>query len=146
MSKKEIKERIEKLRRLLRHHDYLYYVLDRPELSDEAYDALLTELKRLEEANPEFFSSVSPTMRVGGKPAAGFQKTTHKVRQWSFDNVFDFEELQKWDLRVKKAVLKDRRVKSEPIEYVCELKIDGLKIVLTYKKGEFERGARAATG
>ncbi|MEK7556141.1 MAG: NAD-dependent DNA ligase LigA [Patescibacteria group bacterium] len=146
MSKKEIKERIEKLRRLLRHHDYLYYVLDRPELSDEAYDALLTELKRLEEANPEFFSSVSPTMRVGGKPAAGFQKTTHKVRQWSFDNVFDFEELQKWDLRVKKAVLKDRRVKSEPIEYVCELKIDGLKIVLTYKKGEFERGATRGDG
>ncbi len=146
MSKKEIKERIERLRGLLRHHDYLYYVLDQPELSDEAYDALLTELKGLEEANPEFFSSVSPTVRVGGKPAAGFRKTTHKVRQWSFDNVFDFEELKKWDLRVKNAALKDRRVKSEPIEYVCELKIDGLKIILTYKKGEFERGATRGDG
>ncbi|MCR4330936.1 MAG: NAD-dependent DNA ligase LigA [Patescibacteria group bacterium] len=146
MSKKEIKERIEKLRGLLRHHDYLYYVLDRPELSDEAYDALLTELKKLEEANPEFFSPTSPTERIGGKPVAGFRKTTHQVRQWSFDNVFDFEELQKWDLRVKNAVSKDSRVKSEPIEYVCELKIDGLKIVLTYERGEFKRGATRGDG
>jgi len=146
MSKKEIKERIEKLRGILHHHDHLYYVLDRPELSDEAYDSLLIELKGLEEANPEFFSSTSPSVRVGGKPVAGFRKTTHKVRQWSFDNVFDFEELQKWDIRVKNAVAKDRRVKNEPVEYVCELKIDGLKIVLTYESGKLERGATRGDG
>jgi len=145
-SKNDIKRRIENLRATIRKHNHLYYVLDRPGISDEAYDSLLTELKGLEEAHPEFFSPTSPTQRVGGEAAEKFKKTRHPVQQWSFDNVFDLAELKKWDERVRKLAGKEPRLSGIPIEYVCELKIDGLKIVLTYRKGELVVGATRGDG
>ena len=146
MKLSEAKERIEKLRAAMRRHDHLYHVLDRPEISDEAYDALLRELRMSEEKYPELVTSDSPTQRVGGKPATEFKKTRHKVPQWSFDNVFDFGELTKWDERVRKLVKENQKAKNIPIEYVAEMKIDGLKIVLTYENGVLVRGATRGDG
>lgn len=139
-------DRIQKLRDSIRRHDHLYHVLDAPEISDEAYDALLRELRALEEKYPELVTPDSPTQRVGGKPADEFKKTRHKVSQWSFDNVFDFEGLKKWDERVRKLAKENQKTRTIPIEYVAELKIDGLKIVLTYEKGLLVRGATRGDG
>ncbi len=125
---KNLAERAKKLQELLSYHGHRYYVLDQPEISDEAYDALMQELLALESEYPALLLPDSPTQRVGGKILEKFDKITHLVPQWSFDNVFDEEEFKQFDERVKKAV-------SKTEEYVCELKIDGFKIVLTYKKG-----------
>jgi len=140
MDKKEAALRIQTLSDAIRRHDHLYYVLDQPEISDEAYDALVRELKALEEESPDLILLDSPTRRVGGRPAKEFKKTRHKVPQWSFDNVFDFAELKKWDERVKKLSGKNA------VSYVAELKIDGLKIVLTYEKGFLVSGATRGDG
>ena len=121
-------ERAKKLQETLSYHGHRYYVLDTPEISDEAYDALMVELLALEKEHPSLQSPDSPTQRVGGKTLEKFEKITHVVPQWSFDNVFSEEEFCLFHERVKKAVGKDPT-------YVCELKIDGFKIVLTYKKG-----------
>ena len=97
ISKKEARERIEKLRTEIDRHRYEYHVLDNPEISDEVYDSLTDELRRLEEAFPKFHSTTSPTQRVGGAPLEKFVKVRHTIRQWSFDDVFDFDGLKKWD-------------------------------------------------
>jgi len=146
MNKSEIKKKIEQLRKIIRHHNRQYYVFDAPELSDEAYDSLFRELKKLEGKNKEFFSKNSPTQRVGGKPLSSFKKTRHKTRQWSFDNVFSFQELNKWEEKITRFVSKDKSLAGEKLEYLCELKIDGLKIILTYKNGELVRGATRGDG
>jgi len=145
-NKYDIKKRINNLRTALREHNYKYYVLDAPSISDEAYDALLRELKKLEDENPEFLSKNSPTQRIGGEPLKTFLKTQHKMRQWSYDNIFDFEELKKWEEKILKLKNKEQSLLREKLEYVCELKIDGLKIVLTYKNGELETGATRGDG
>jgi len=145
-NKNEIKKRIEKLRATIREHNHKYYVLDMPGISDEAYDALLRELKNLEDESPEFFSKNSPTVRVGGEALPKFVKTRHKTRQWSYDNVFSFEELQKWEEKILKLKNKHPTLLKEKLEYVCELKIDGLKIVLTYENGELQKGATRGDG
>ena len=120
--------RAKKLQELLSYHGHRYYVLDQPEISDAAYDALMQELLGLEKEYASLQTANSPTQRVGGKMLEKFEKITHVVPQWSFDNVFGEEEFTQFHERVKKAIGK------EPM-YVCELKIDGFKIVLTYKKG-----------
>lgn len=129
-----MKDRLNKLKELLEKHRYLYYVLDKSEISDEAYDSLLKELESIEKSNPEMITSDSPTQRVGGEPLKEFKKVNHDFQQWSFDDVFDFEELKKWDEKVKNFIQK-AYLKNEKLEYICELKIDGLKIILTYEKG-----------
>lgn len=140
-----MKDRVTKLKDLLEKHRYLYYVLDKPEISDEAYDSLLRELQEIESKNPDLITPDSPTQRVGGEPIKEFNKVNHNFQQWSFDDVFDFDELTKWDEKVKnfidKAGLSDRE-----LEYCCELKIDGLKIVLNYENGNFIRGATRGDG
>ncbi len=141
-----VKDRIQKLRDSIRRHDHLYHVLDKPEIEDEVYDALLRELRALEEKNPQLITPDSPTQRVGGKPAEEFKKTRHKVAQWSFDNVFDFGGLKKWDERVRKLAKENQKTKNTQIGYVAELKIDGLKIVLTYENGVFVCGATRGDG
>ncbi len=98
--------RMEKLIAELDKHRRLYYVLDQPDISDEAYDSLLRELESLENSFPELRSSVSPTLRVGGEPLSSFQKVTHAFRQWSFDDVFDYQELQAWHERIVKILKK----------------------------------------
>ena len=141
----EIKKQIEKLRETLNKHIDLYHKKDTPEISDEAYDSLMNELVKLEEKYPQFKSTLSPSQRIGSKPLGEFKKTKHFVKQWSFDNIFNFEELKKWDEKVKRFVQKEIENNSE-VEYLCELKIDGLKIVLTYENGILKTGATRGDG
>jgi len=134
MQKKEAKQRITALKETIERHRKLYYELDRPEISDEEYDALERELIALETDFPEYKTLDSPTQRVGGKPAEGFEKVTHKVPQWSFNDIFDEDEARAFDARVRRELEKEVG-HVEKIVYTCELKIDGLKVVLEYKDG-----------
>ncbi|MDP3958445.1 MAG: NAD-dependent DNA ligase LigA [bacterium] len=144
MKHREVKERIEKLRASVERHQRLYHEEDRPEISDEAYDALMRELVELETAFPELQSPTSPSVRVGGAPVKEFKKVRHEVRQWSFDNVFNRKELEVWEGRLLR-LLEKSGVRKRPT-YVAELKIDGLKVVLTYEKGTLVRGATRGNG
>ncbi len=141
-----MKDRYEKLIKSIEHHQYLYHVLDTPEITDEAYDSLMRELLEIEAQHPALISSLSPSKRVGGAPLTDFKKVRHEVRQWSFDDVFDFGELKKWDEKVRRMVSKEPSLGGEKLEYCLELKIDGLKVILTYKKGEFVQGATRGDG
>ncbi len=152
-----MKDRYDKLIKLIEHYQYLYHTLDKPEISDEAYDSLMRELLDIEAKHPDWISPLSPSKRVGGKPLTEFKKVKHEVRQWSFDDIFDFEELQKWDEKVRRMIEKTGQISknvdlgqglalSEKVEYCCELKIDGLKVILTYKDGLFVRGATRGDG
>src|SRR6202041_836246 len=109
-------QRIEQLRNELRRHEHLYYVLDQPEITDAEYDAMMRELKELEEAHPELASPDSPTQRVGGKPREGFVKVAHSAPMLSLDNAYSEEELRDWERRVHELTGR------KDIEYVCELK------------------------
>jgi len=140
------KERYEKLIKLIEHYRYLYHVLDKPDITDEVYDSLTQELTAIEEKHPEWVSPLSPTQRVGGAPLKEFKKVKHEARQWSFDDVFDSEELKKWEEKIKRMIEKEPSLKGEKLEYCLELKIDGLKIVLTYKEGQFIQGATRGDG
>ena len=141
-----MKERYEKLIKIIENHRYLYHVLDKPKLSDEAYDSLMHELVSLEEKHPEWISPLSPTQRIGGEVLPEFKKVKHEVRQWSFDDVFDFSELKKWDEKIRRMIAHEPALKEEKVEYCLELKIDGLKIILTYKNGSFSQGATRGDG
>jgi len=145
----DIKIRVKKLKETINHHRYLYHVLDKQEISDAALDSLKHELAELEKQYPQFSSPDSPTQRIGGKPLDKFTKVVHKVRQWSFGDAFTEEEIREFDERVKrmlaKAVLSTSNVDSTA-EYVCELKIDGFKIVLTYENGVLKTAATRGDG
>ena len=143
---KDAIQRYEKLIKTIDHHRYLYHVKDSPEITDEAYDSLFREIESLEEKYPEIKSPQSPTQRVGDKPLDEFVKVKHAVRQWSFDDCFNFEELKKWDEKVRRMIAKESSLNGEKVEYCCELKIDGLKIILTYKNGIFVQGATRGDG
>jgi DNA ligase (NAD+) len=138
------KKRVEDLRLTLEHHRYLYHVLDAPTISDEVYDSLIRELDALEKKYPELDNPMSPTHRVGHEPLDHFEKVTHEIKQWSFDNVFSFEELCAWEER-NTTLLKKEGITTKPT-YVAELKIDGLKVILTYKDGILVRGATRGNG
>jgi DNA ligase (NAD+) len=129
--------RAEHLRAELRHHEYLYYVLDTPTLSDAEYDALMNELKRIESDHPDLLTPDSPTQRVGGKPAEGFQKVRHSRPMLSLDNAYSAEELADWDRRVHELA------GNLPVEYMAELKMDGLSVALHYEAAT-HGGARLA--
>jgi DNA ligase (NAD+) len=118
--------RLEELRREIRRHEYLYYVLDQPEISDAQFDALFLELRQLEEGHPELVTPDSPTQRVGGEVGGQFTKVQHRSPMLSLQNAFDEEEIRAWDRRVRAVV-------GDEVTYVCELKIDGLAISLTYE-------------
>jgi DNA ligase (NAD+) len=122
----------------LRRHEHLYYVLDAPEISDAAYDALMNELKQLEAAHPELVTPDSPTQRVGGKPAEGFRKVAHSRPMLSLDNAYSAEELAAWDARCRELA------GPLPVEYVAEYKLDGLSVALRYSP--VDGGARLTTG
>ena len=127
--KRDVVRKIEKLREEIRRHEHLYYVLDKPEISDAEYDALMNELKKLEAAHPELVTSDSPTQRVGGKPAEGFKKAQHSRPMLSLDNAYSAEELADWDRRVHELA------GALPVEYTAELKLDGLSVALNYQPG-----------
>src|SRR3989338_10552817 len=128
--KKEIRARIEKLRKVINHHRYLYHVLDKPEISDEALDSLKKELFDLEQKHPEFITLDSPTQRVGGQPLKEFKKFKHPEPMLSFNDAFDEKDMQEWEERFERL---SKGAKKGG--YYSELKIDGLAIELTYKKG-----------
>ncbi|MGD0737613.1 MAG: NAD-dependent DNA ligase LigA [Terracidiphilus sp.] len=131
--------RAEHLRAELRRHEHLYYVLDAPEVSDAEYDGLMNELKRIEAAHPELLTPDSPTQRVGGKPAEGFQKVRHSRPMLSLDNAYNAEELAAWAARVRDLA------GPLPVEYMAELKLDGLSVALHYEASE-SGGARLVRG
>ncbi len=140
ISKTEASRRVEELRELIRRHDYLYYVLDSPEITDLEYDALMRELAALEREFPELASPDSPTMRVGGEPLAAFSKVRHSLPMLSLTNAFDAEELLGFDRRVRSALGRER------VAYMVEPKIDGLSVAMTYESGVFRLGATRGDG
>ncbi len=135
--------RIAELRARIRHHEEQYYVHNTPEISDEEFDRLLHELERLEEENPDLVTSDSPTQRVGGRLVAGFATVEHKVPMLSLDNAYNEDELRAFDERVRKGAAMGT---SGVVDYVAELKIDGLSIALTYENGRLVRGATRGDG
>jgi DNA ligase (NAD+) len=131
---------IESLRDEIRQHEYRYYVLDDPEISDAEFDRLMNELKKLESAHPELITTDSPTQRVGGKPREGFVKVAHSVPMLSLDNAYSEEELRSWERRVHELTGR------KDIEYVCELKLDGMSLALRYEDGKLVRGITRGDG
>jgi DNA ligase (NAD+) len=138
---KEVIERVRALREAIEKYRYAYHVLDQELLPESARDALMHELSMLEEEHPELITGESPTQRVAGKPSPEFKKVRHAVAQWSFNDVFSEDEIRAFDARVKKGLGADAR----PM-YVCEMKIDGLKVVCTYEKGLFKTAATRGNG
>ncbi len=136
---------MEQLAEEIRYHSRLYYEEDAAEISDEAYDALYRELVELEEKYPELRDLNSPTQKVGGKTNEKFAKVRHRFRQWSFDNIFSYEELVEWEERLFRMLEKEG-VHREKLEYVVELKIDGLKVILDYENGSLVRAATRGDG
>ncbi len=146
MNKQQIKNRINKLKKEINHHRYLYHVLDKQDISDAALDSLKYELDGLESQYPEFITPDSPTQRVGGKPLDKFEKVKHKVRQWSFNDAFEKVEIIDFDKRVKKILIERVKKKDISLDYNCELKIDGLHVVLEYENGILKTGATRGDG
>lgn len=142
----EAKKRIKQLREIIDYHRKQYHELDAPELSDEAYDSLVKELTDLETKFPDLQSPDSPSVRIGGEPLASFQKITLAVPQWSFDNVFNFQELSDWKDRALRFLDREKGITGPEISFCTELKIDGLKVVLTYKEGKLISGATRGNG
>lgn len=139
MTKKEAEKRIQVLREAINHHRHLYHVLDRQEISDEAYDSMEEELRQLEEQWPELVTADSPTQRVSGKALSGFKKVKHEIAQWSFADAFTEEDIELFVGRVEKNL-------GHQADYICELKIDGLKMVLTYRAGQLVTAATRGDG
>lgn len=140
----DTKKKVTVLRDEIIRHQGLYHEKDKPEISDEAYDSLVRELIVYEKQYPELKIG-SPLERIGGEPIEAFEKVKHKVRQWSFDNVFSEEELYLWEKRIIRYLEKEIKLKNQ-ITYSTEHKIDGLKIVLEYKDGKLIRGATRGNG
>lgn len=139
-----IVERLKKLRAAVEKHRYNYHVLDKEEISSEALDSLKKELFELEAQYPELYDPNSPSQRVAGEPLKEFSKVHHKVEQWSFGDAFSEKDMEDFDARIKRFLVQDE-IKEAP-QYVSELKIDGLKIVLEYKKGELFQVATRGDG
>src|SRR5215472_8572264 len=137
---KDMEREAEDLREKIRRHEHLYYILDAPEISDADFDRLMQELKQLEAANPELVTPDSPTQRVGGKPREGFVKAQHSIPMLSLDNAYKEEELRNWERRVHE--LSGRK----DVEYVCELKLDGMSLALRYETGRLVRGITRGDG
>ncbi|HDH96148.1 MAG TPA: NAD-dependent DNA ligase LigA, partial [Proteobacteria bacterium] len=141
LSPDEAKERIEKLREQIEYHNYRYYVLNDPEIPDSVYDQLLRELMILEDLFPQFYDPNSPTQRVGAEPAEEFAKVEHAVPMLSLQNAFGEDELKAFDERIRRMLKR-----TEPLEYMCEPKIDGLGVELVYENGVFTRGSTRGDG
>ena len=135
-----ITDMIDDLRAQIRHHDFLYHVKDSPEISDAEFDSLMRDLRQLEERHPDLVTPDSPTQRVGGAPAEGFQEVTHRRAMLSLGNAFDDEEFVAWHTRVSNMLETDR------FDMVCELKYDGLAVGLTYQDGVLVQGATRGNG
>ncbi len=133
-------KKTESLRDQIRHHEYLYYVLDQPEISDAEFDVLMRQLKDLEAAYPSLITADSPTQRVGGKPREGFVKAPHSSPMLSLDNTYSEDELRTWERRVHELS------GQKDVDYVCELKLDGMSLALIYEDGKLVRGITRGDG
>jgi DNA ligase (NAD+) len=139
--KEEAKKKIGELREKIRRHDYLYYVLSQPKISDKEYDGLMRQLKEFEDKYPQFKTDDSPTARVGGGVLEGFETVRHRQKMLSLDNTYSFEEVKEWEERVRKGL-----GHAQDLEYVVEHKIDGVSANLTYEKGRLSVGATRGDG
>src|ERR1700724_2671047 len=137
---KDLEPKIEALREKIRYHEHLYYVLDNPEISDTEFDKLMQQLQQLEAEHPSLIAPDSPTQRVGGKPREGFVKVRHSSPMLSLDNTYSEEELRGWEHRVHE--LSGRK----DVDYVCELKLDGMSLALIYENGRLARGVTRGDG
>jgi DNA ligase (NAD+) len=137
---KDLEKKLEALREKIRHHEYRYFVLDDPEISDAKFDQLTHELKEREAKHPELITPDSPTQRVGGKPREGFGKAPHSSPMLSLDNTYSEDELRNWERRVHELS------GQEDIDYVCELKLDGMSLALRYEAGKLVRGITRGDG
>ncbi len=135
-----LQKKLDALREQIRHHEYRYYVLDEPELSDAEFDRLMNQLKKIEAEHPEAITPESPTQRVGGKPREGFVKVKHSAPMFSLDNAYSIEELRDWERRVLELTGRDQ------VEYMCELKLDGMSLVLRYEDGRLAQGITRGDG
>src|SRR5271167_3036863 len=140
MAAKDIEKKIEALRDQIRRHEHLYFVLDAPEISDAQFDQLMIQLKNLEDEHPALVTPDSPTQRVGGKPREGVVKAAHSSPMLSLDNTYSVDELRNWERRVHD--LSGRK----DIDYVCELKLDGMSLALLYENGRLVRGITRGDG
>ncbi|MBI5798523.1 MAG: hypothetical protein HZB10_01150, partial [Candidatus Yonathbacteria bacterium] len=163
-TKQDARKRLVSLRKTIEHHRYLYHVENKSEISPEALDTLKHELVLIEEAYPDLVTPDSPSQRVAGAPLKGFKKVKHTVEQWSFNDAFNAEEMREFDARVKNMLARQAPPSNQQIRvsdmkkmraglggrvepsYVCELKIDGLKIVLTYEDGILVTAATRGDG
>jgi len=146
MQYSDIKKRIEKLRVEINRYRYNYHVRDIQEISDAALDSLKKELYDLEAKNPELITPDSPTQRVAGAPLDKFEKVTHQVAQWSFDDAFSLSDMEDWQDKILNYLEKETGKRPHNVEYMCELKIDGLHNVFTYEKGILKIAATRGNG
>src|SRR4030081_43262 len=137
---KDLEKKIEALRHRIRHHEHLYYVLDQPKISDAEFDKLMQQLQQLEAEHPTLITPDSPTQRVGGKPREGFFKVRHSSPMLSLDNTYGEEELRAWERRVHELTGR------KDVDYVCELKLDGMSLSLGYDDGHLARGITRGDG
>lgn len=138
--KERVHDEVARLREIIGHHDERYYTHADPEISDYEYDQLLKRLRELEEANPDLITADSPTQRVAGRPAEGFAEYVHRRPMLSLDNTYSIDDLREWDKRVLRGVGRER------VDYVAELKIDGLSISAIYEQGVLARGVTRGDG
>jgi DNA ligase (NAD+) len=137
---KDLEKKAEALRDKVRHHEYRYYALDNPEISDAEFDRLMNELIRLEADHPALITSDSPTQRVGGQPREGVVKAAHSSPMLSLDNTYNLDDLRDWERRVHELTGRN------DIDYVCELKLDGMSLALIYENGKLVRGITRGDG
>src|SRR6201981_3343045 len=137
---KDAAAKSEAVREKIPHHEYRYFVLDDPEISDFDFDKLVEQLKKLEAEHPELITPDSPTQRVGGKPREGVVKVAHSSPMLSLDNTYSEDELRAWERRVHE--LSGRK----DVDYVCELKLDGMSLALVYEDGRLVRGVTRGDG
>src|SRR5437867_5796144 len=138
--KAKLVDEVEDLRKTLRHHEYLYYVLDQPEVSDAEYDGLMNRLRDLETQHPELITPDSPSQRVGGKPREGFVKVPHSAPMLSLDNALGEDELREFDKRVHNLLPREK------VAYVAEVKLDGLSMAVHYRDGRFSQAVTRGDG
>ncbi|MEK7366676.1 MAG: NAD-dependent DNA ligase LigA, partial [candidate division NC10 bacterium] len=140
MDRPQAEARIRELRQQIQHHDFRYYVENRPEITDAQYDALVRELRELEAAYPDLVTADSPTQRVGGVVAEGFAAVEHRTPMLSLGNATSVEDLREFEARLGRAL------PGERFEYVAEPKVDGLGVALLYERGVLTRGATRGDG
>src|SRR4029453_822860 len=137
---RDVRHDVAELRRVLAHHDYRYYVLDDPEISDAEYDVLFRRLQEIESAHPELVTPDSPTQRVGATPQSGFATARHGQQMLSLSNVTTREEMEEFDARIRRLLGRER------VDYVVEPKIDGVAVELVYEDGAFTVGSTRGDG